>query len=168
MRLFIAINFDEPTKKKLIAVQDVLKSCGKGNFTRPENLHLTVLFLGEVNDYSAVKNSMDANFHTPVDLVFNRLGKFRNSIYWVGICDNPVLNELYNNICSDLKNEGFKVDWNERFSPHVTLGREVVLDKQPELSFEEFSMTARRISLMKSERINGRLVYSELYGKTVK
>lgn len=167
MRLFIAINFDEATKKKLIAIQDNLKTYSKGNYTRPENLHLTILFLGEVSDYSAVKKSMDANFHSCIDLVFDRVGKFRNSIYWVGIRDNPILNELYNNLCRDLKREGYKVDWNERFSPHVTLARKVVMDKQPDLSFKEFTMTAKRISLMKSERINGRLVYTELYGKTI-
>ena len=47
MRLFIAINFDEETKQSIIAVQRRLREWGRGNFSHPENLHLTLAFLGE-------------------------------------------------------------------------------------------------------------------------
>lgn len=167
MRLFIAINFDEKTKEKLLGVQNKLKAHGTGNFSRPENLHLTVLFLGEVQKYSAIQRSIDSNFHTPVELIFNKTGKFKNGLYWIGVQPNPVLNELYDKISSDLKDAGYKVDWNEHFSPHITLVREAVLNSCPDLSFETFSMTARRVSLMKSERINGSLTYTEVYGKSI-
>jgi 2'-5' RNA ligase len=130
-------------------------------------MHLTVLFLGEVQDYNDVQKSIDAHFHTAFKLTFNKTGKFRGNIYWVGIENNPVLNELYDKICSDLKNAGYKVDWNSHFSPHITLAREVVLSSQPDLTFDEFSVTARRVSLMKSERINGKLTYTEVYGKSI-
>ena len=49
MRLFVAIEFDEKTKSKMIDVQDQLRAAVlHGNFSRPENLHLTLAFLGEV------------------------------------------------------------------------------------------------------------------------
>lgn len=167
MRLFIAVNFDRETKERLLVLQQRLKECGTGNFTREENLHLTVLFLGEVKDGTAARRSIDTNFHTPVKLVFNKTGKFKNNLYWVGIRRNPVLNELYDKFCNDLKQEDDKVDGNRRFSPHITLVREAVLKSRPDLNFEEFSMVARRVSLMKSERIGGRLVYTEVYGKSI-
>ncbi len=48
MRLFIAINFDNEIKKKFTLAQDRLKQFTKGNFSHTENIHLTLVFLGEV------------------------------------------------------------------------------------------------------------------------
>ncbi|NLF28538.1 MAG: hypothetical protein GX592_11635 [Clostridiales bacterium] len=45
MRLFVAINFDSITIENIAAVQGRLKALGRGNFSRPENLHLTLAFL---------------------------------------------------------------------------------------------------------------------------
>ncbi len=51
MRLFIAINFDDNTVNSLISLQEKLKASGaQGRFTRSENLHLTLAFIGEYND----------------------------------------------------------------------------------------------------------------------
>ncbi len=166
MRLFIAMNFDKPTKDRLLAIQQKLKACGTGNFTRPENLHLTLVFLGEVQRYQAVVDSINRHFSEPIPLSFRGTGTFRGDLYWVGITPNPALNALHQNLCQDLRAAGYRIE-QRRFSPHITLGREVVVTRQPDLSFEPFSMTARRISLMKSERIQGILTYTEIYGKSV-
>ena len=48
MRLFVAINFDSITIENIAAVQGRLKALSRGNFSRPENLHMTLAFLGEV------------------------------------------------------------------------------------------------------------------------
>ena len=85
MRLFIAINFDPDTKEKLLDVQRRLKACASGNFTRPENLHLTVAFLGEVGEASDVKRAISDRFVQPVALEFDRVGTFRRDLYWVGV-----------------------------------------------------------------------------------
>ena len=51
MRLFIAIPFSEEFKGELIRVQNEMRANGvRGNFSRAENLHVTVAFLGEVED----------------------------------------------------------------------------------------------------------------------
>ncbi len=163
MRLFIAINFDEVTKEKLIDIQNKLKACGSGNFSKPENLHLTILFLGEVEDYTQVIKSINAHFNKLIELSFYKTGNFNDNIFWVGIRHNTVLYELYNNICNDLINAGFNIYQNKRFTPHVTLGRKVSLTTKPNLFFEEFSMTATSVSLMESLRINGKLKYKEIF-----
>ena len=50
MRLFIAINFNDDTHNRLIALRDELRSRSeRGNFSLPENLHLTLAFIGEVS-----------------------------------------------------------------------------------------------------------------------
>lgn len=169
MRLFIALNFDEETKDKLLSVQKQLQKYAPGNFTRRENLHLTVLFLGETESWRPVAQSMKARFITPVRLSFYRTGQFRGNIFWVGLRPEPALQTLYKDLLRDLKQAGYPLEERGEYRPHITLGREVVLPKGvlPRLPFEEFFMTARHLSLMKSERINGRLVYTELFGKSI-
>lgn len=169
MRLFIAINFDSETKSKIIDVQNKLREIAAGRFTRPENLHLTIFFLGEVEDYRAILPCMKKNFTEEIELCFSGVGSFRSNLYWIGIKENPALNRLYRNLCADLDKYGFKTDAKEIFKPHVTLAREVSVNKDiVNISFDEFKMSANRLSLMKSERINGKLTYTEIYGVSVK
>jgi len=48
MRLFIALPLTDPVLPALAELTQKLKADGiRGNFTRPENLHLTLHFLGE-------------------------------------------------------------------------------------------------------------------------
>ena len=56
MRLFIAINFDDSFKTGLLNIINTLKRNGiKGNFTLSDNLHLTLVFLGEIEHSSPSK-----------------------------------------------------------------------------------------------------------------
>src|SRR5574341_2274192 len=49
MRLFIAIEIPEETKSKMAEIQRRLKDSGvDAGWTRPEGIHLTLKFLGEV------------------------------------------------------------------------------------------------------------------------
>jgi 2'-5' RNA ligase len=164
VRLFIAINFDGKTKERLMEVQRGLSACASGNFTRPENLHLTVLFLGEVQETGEIERSMEARFTAPVSLTFDRVGTFRRDLYWVGVKPDVALNELYQWLRDDLLRAGYSGDWPDSFTPHITLARSVSLRAKLNLVFEPFSMTARRLSLMKSERIGGKLSYTEIFG----
>ena len=91
MRLFTAVNFDTETRERLLEVQDALKAQSfSGNFTRPENFHLTLVFIGEVQDdmageiASIVKGIPDIE---PFSINFNRLGCFKRGgkeLWWIG------------------------------------------------------------------------------------
>ena len=49
MRLFIAVPMSHRIRSELIGVQMQMKKLGyQGNFTRKENLHMTLAFLGEL------------------------------------------------------------------------------------------------------------------------
>ena len=51
MRTFIAIELEEETKAQLAEVQaEAEKLCRRGNYTPKENFHLTLHFLGEVQE----------------------------------------------------------------------------------------------------------------------
>ncbi len=51
MRLFVAIELDEPFRKRLIQLQSSLKAVAPDvSYTRAENLHLTLKFIGELEE----------------------------------------------------------------------------------------------------------------------
>lgn len=170
MRLFIAINFDEETRKKIIAVQQRLRVLGTGSFSRPENLHLTLAFLGEVApvQVDAVRHAMDCTAVKPMLLSFDHVGRFKRDgggIWWIGLAENRLLMSMQKELSDHLVDAGFHLE-DRRFSPHITLAREVRLTTQPEYSTllgTAISTRASTISLMRSERISGSLTYTELY-----
>ncbi|MCQ2555306.1 MAG: RNA 2',3'-cyclic phosphodiesterase [Clostridia bacterium] len=168
MRLFISINLDEETKKKILEVQDRLKSFGRGNFTKEDNLHLTLSFLGEVdvNDLPKVKRAMERVSFPKLHLRFGKTGCFRrdSELWWIGIDDNRALNTLQKKLTEELVKEGLKPD-RKRFVPHITLSREMHTGLKEGLSFKPFTYEASSISLMLSSRENGRLTYTSLYEK---
>jgi 2'-5' RNA ligase len=65
----------------------------------------------------------------------------------------------------ELISNGFKID-DKKFSPHITLGREILLKDNSVWDFKiNAAEKVNKISLMKSERINGKLVYTEVFAK---
>jgi 2'-5' RNA ligase len=175
MRLFIAINFNKEIKNSLNDNMERLKSCAtQGNFTRPENLHLTLVFLGEIvpNKTSRIKQVMDKVVAEPFVLTMGGLGRFKRrdgDIYWLGIEKSATLLSIYNQLSKELIQAGFKIEKRE-YKPHLTLGRRVILNQQ--FSKAEFEQNMRplkteidKISLMKSEQIKGKLTYTEIYAK---
>ena len=50
MRLFLAIQLSPAVREALLTAQDALRRQGRGSFPPPENLHLTLAFLGEAED----------------------------------------------------------------------------------------------------------------------
>jgi len=170
MRLFIAINFTAETKNRLLAMCEELHSASRrGRFSLPENLHLTLAFLGECNAEQAdtSKAVMDMATFAPFDLVIEGLGRFKRDggdIWWAGVRENKALTDLQRELTSGLCSRGFSLE-KRKYSPHITLGREIVTDEKPR-PIEPFGETVSRIDLMKSERINGKLTYTSIYYAT--
>ena len=166
MRLFIAINFNNETRTRLVALCNELRSSKHGRFTLPENLHLTLAFLGEcsVEQTASVKAAMDAVEIKPFDLVIERIGRFKRDdgdIWWAGIEENRALADLQSRLTEKLIAEDFSFN-KRKYNPHITLGRMVVTNVKPH-SIVPFRETVSRIDLMKSERINGILMYKSIY-----
>ena len=56
MRAFLAIELDDKTRQLLRDIQEKLKEAGvRGNYSLPDNLHLTVKFLSEINEAQVKK-----------------------------------------------------------------------------------------------------------------
>jgi len=169
MRLFIAINFPKEVKETIAEIRDILKdSALRGNFTSDENLHLTLVFLGEcdVRQAEVIKTIIKNTKFPELNLMLEKAGYFKRdggNTWWIGLKENKLLSDLQAGLSERLRQEGFILE-SRRFVPHVTIGREVRISSGfviPEI--QQLSFNISSIELMKSERINGRLVYTVIF-----
>jgi len=167
MRLFIAVNFNDDTKKGLLALRDELRSrSGRGRYSAPENLHLTLAFLGgcDVKQTAVVKAVMDEISFAPFVITIDRVGRFKREggdLWWAGVQEGEALSKLHGDLTDRLMTAGFALD-KRRFNPHVTLGREVKANAAS-WPIRPFGETVTSIELMKSERIDGKLTYTAIH-----
>ena len=164
MRLFIAIQFEENILDALTDFQADLKSQGvTGNYTRRENLHITLAFVGDYGNPDEVLEAMEQVDFRPIEISLDGVGSF-GELFWVGLTDNPQLMGYVKRLRRELSEQGIPFD-KKRFSPHITLirkyscrgGRVIAVSDPP-----KGSMTATRVSLMRSERGKNGMIYTEL------
>lgn len=180
MRVFIGIELDESMKEYIFKNQQIVKNNSvKGNYSRKENFHLTLRFIGEVNDVQIddLKKTIDetAKISSTFKLKSGELGYFprkNKKIIWVGISEGQrSLQQLFNVLENNLQKHGFERD--ERgFKPHITIAREVILnmDFKPlteKVKIENRDIPVNKISLMESTRIDGKLTYRPIYTKNL-
>lgn len=174
MRLFIAINFSEEVKNKILDIINKFKEDTlSGRFVSREHMHLTIEFLGEIkeNDIEKIKAAMDNISVPPTSLRLDRIDSFKGrngDIYWIGIEENREVLDIKSQIYNMLKDD-FKLD-KRKFTPHLTIGRNVKINKysNPNIFLEDkdrISIPVYQIDLMKSEQINGILTYTNIYSK---
>lgn len=164
MRLFIAIPFPERIKNALSYLQQDMKDCGmKGNYTKEENFHLTLAFIGEYNNPDFVMDALEGIEFDPFYLELDGFGNF-GDLYWAGIKDDGQLKNVVKRIRHALAENGIPFD-KKRFSPHVTIVRRAVFTDNPD-SFQIYvpdeGMKVNSISLMRSDRGKNGMIYTEV------
>lgn len=163
MRVFIAIRFTQAFKEPIFEAQDALRDNGvRGNFTLPENLHLTLAFIGETDRVDDIKAAVKEVVFEPFEIKTGRLGCFngRSKVIWLGIDGEKKLKAITAELRKNLDIR--EIDYAKgRFQPHITLVRQPS-DMPLDIDIESANMTVKEISVMKSERISGRLVYTAL------
>ncbi len=161
MRAFIAIHFTDNIIRSLTNAQDELKIYDKyANYTRRENLHLTLAFIGETDRINDITEIMHSCSVPQFSITVSGHGKFGNLI-WAGIEKNDQLEAFAYNLQENLRRNGFDIE-KRKFKPHITLAREARIPEGASLSIPRATMTAKSFSLMKSERIKGKIVYTEV------
>ncbi len=161
MRLFIAINLSAEMKKALMSVKEqLIKSGVRGNFTKEENLHLTLAFIGEYDDIGAVLRAIRSVPFEPFSLSTDGLGSF-GDLWWAGLKSQSGLRTYVEALRRALGEAGIPFD-SKRFSPHITLVRRASKNVLPAVSVPKVTMTACRVSLMRSERTPSGMVYTEI------
>lgn len=133
-RLFIAAELPEGVLKAISAVQDDLKRRLPGHalrWTRPEGIHLTLKFLGDVApgrvDELADALARAAADRRRIDLAVEGLGCFPNPrrprVLWLGIGGEVAkLRLLQQAVEAETTPLGFPSE-GRAFSPHLTLAR---------------------------------------------
>ncbi|MEE8517047.1 MAG: RNA 2',3'-cyclic phosphodiesterase [Alphaproteobacteria bacterium] len=125
IRLFVAIELPEAVKAELARL------CGGvpgAKWVKPENLHLTMRFIGEVNEDAAndIAAVLDQIRAPSFNLVLSGVGQFSSHrtprVLWVGVEKNESLVYLTGKVESALVRAGVSPD-RRRFSPHITLAR---------------------------------------------
>ncbi len=130
MRLFVALGLPGAVRRDLADVQARLGAGGAVRWVRPESMHLTLKFLGEVPESRAPLASEAvlevAGRHPVLDLDLGGLGRFpsrgRPRVFWMGVGDAPALARLHEDVEKTLVGEGFSRD-PKPFKAHITLGR---------------------------------------------
>jgi 2'-5' RNA ligase len=130
-RLFIALPLDQPVRESLNKTADFLKvNSDYLKIVPSENFHITMKFLGELNDKTAAliaesfaKIKFDQN---RIPFSIKGLGMFRNNsegVVWAGIeSDMKSLKKIQRVIESFTTSFGYEKD-RRNFIPHVTLAR---------------------------------------------
>ena len=129
MRTFIALELPDAFADEVAELSRQLAAICEGRFVADENHHLTLAFLGEV-DEAGVRSAMDALETAcagmgPVELVAEGLGTFgrgRATTLWLGIRRSGELELLARRVREELAARGLTYDEKD-FLPHITLAR---------------------------------------------
>lgn len=125
IRLFVALPLPEDTRE---ALSDLAGGIPGARWTPPENYHLTLRFIGEVEPWRAeeVDEALAAIRARPFDLALAGVGTFekggRVSALWVGAERSEALGHLQAKVETALQRIGLEPE-RRRFAPHVTLAR---------------------------------------------
>jgi len=137
VRIFVAVEIDEVVRRKAASVSAGLRAALEQSRDRrgvawvvPQNLHITLQFLGETDASraKAVADRLAPPFDTPpFDVAVAGLGTFPPSgpprVIWLGVTDGAAqLSALYRAVALRLDGLGFPRDARP-FHGHLTLGR---------------------------------------------
>jgi len=130
MRLFVALAIPSALRTQLAGLAGGIPGA---KWVAPENYHLTLRFIGEVEPWRAqeVDEALAAIRARPVELSLRGLGTFekagRIQALWVGVERSEGLAHLQRKVETALQRIGLEPE-RRGFAPHVTLAR---TDKAP-------------------------------------
>jgi 2'-5' RNA ligase len=125
IRLFVALALPAAIKAQLALLSGGIPGA---KWVPPENYHLTLRFIGEVESWKAEEvDEALANIRAkPFELSLRGLGTFekggRISALWVGVEKTEALGFLQSKVETALQRIGLEPE-RKRFAPHVTLAR---------------------------------------------
>ena len=140
-----------------------------GTFVPLENFHITLEFLSErdEDEIAIIKRVMDDLNNRSFSITLKGvIGSFKTKertkrTYFIEMEKAMELNEIQWTLHQKLEEAGFTLE-KRKYHPHVTIVRNGFLSKSLP-TFPSFTEKVDSICLMKSERINGRMVYTPMY-----
>lgn len=134
MRTFVAIELPGDLKEKIGLFEKEIEKFVPLRFVAPKNLHLTLFFLGEIEEtklsevVEAVKagtreiNKVCCSAIKPFYLFLGKPEFFPHGLWLEVEGQVEVLEKLYQQISKELKTRNFKLE-TRPFSAHITIGR---------------------------------------------
>ena len=148
-------------KAALISIQEQLKEHHiRGNYSRPENLHLTLAFIGEYSDPDTVLEALSSEKFAPFELHLKGIGSFEG-LWWAGLSASEELKACAAKVRHCLSSADIPFD-RKKFSPHITLIRKPSKPEIPQIIVPNVSFTVKEFSLMRSDRGRRGVIYTEL------
>ena len=177
MRSFIAIDIPEEIKEKIMMVAKELEEKIKGNakFVERENLHITLKFLGEIeeNKVQEIKKIINSISISPFRIKLRGIGVFPNEnfirVIWIG-GESKELEKIVDHLNKELE-KNLKIRTEEqKFTIHLTIARvkskiniSDFLDKYKNYEFGEFEVSdINQIKLKKSTLTPKGPIYEDL------
>jgi 2'-5' RNA ligase len=130
MRLFVAMDPTAAVREAIVQFCEKVKpALSDARWVRPEGIHVTLKFIGEVDDSKvpAIRDALSAvHSAARVELSFHGVGFFpearRPRVFWAGVEASPSLAEIVAQIESRLEPLGIARE-SRKFQPHLTLAR---------------------------------------------
>ncbi len=161
MRLFIALPVAADARRALEETQAALRQQGvRGRFPPPENHHLTLVFLGSVEDPAPAIEAMQRVPVPRTALRFDRLTLFGDVLVAL-MKKSDALERYVRALRAALDDAGIGYD-RKAFRPHITLCRKPALPC-PDFRLRPFERGLRGLRLPTAE---ARLTASDLSGET--
>jgi len=159
MRLFIAVELPQEVKDIVMKFENVLSNFKDLRFVHPDNMHLTLSFIGEVPDADAdvIRHKLRNIRFNPFTLKTRKFGFFPSAnkirVVWIGLERNEDFFKLQHDI-----RELF--DHKEKFMPHITIARardviimdaHLIYDAAEKITYDELGFQVERFALFCSE-----------------
>ena len=124
IRAFAAIPVPEDVTDALEVVQDDLPV---GRPVLPENMHITLVFLGDVRepDLEEVHLAFETVRARPFEVALSGLGQFGGAaprLIYAAVADNPALRHLHAKLEQAVRGAGLEIS-TRRFVSHVSIAR---------------------------------------------
>ncbi len=176
MRCFIAVDVSSEVKEELRKAEKELNNLDSGTrlkLVNPENLHITIRFLGDLTDIqiNKVKEALKKVKFEPFKVKLNNFGVFPSlnfvRVVWVDVLPKEQLIELEKKISAALECVGFESTKN--FETHITLARvKYIKDKKNfidglnKMNIKPIEFEIKNFSLKKSTLTKEGPIYEDI------
>jgi RNA 2',3'-cyclic 3'-phosphodiesterase len=180
MRIFIALDIPAEIRARITEYMDRARGYApQARWARPEGLHVTLKFVGEVSDAKVqeIKDGLAVVKAQPFEVKFSGAGFFPTAksprVFWIGVEGGAALAQLARAVDNVTHQAGIAKE-ERAFSPHLTLARaaagsgsthqlrplQYLLEKEAAPQFG--TMTAQEFWLYRSELARGGSKYTKL------
>jgi RNA 2',3'-cyclic 3'-phosphodiesterase len=166
-RIFIAIEIPEEIKEEIIQIQKQLPEF-KGKLTEIENLHVTLKFLGEIEEekIEEIKKRLREIKFKGFESKIDKIGFFDNSdrgVIWIHVANCEELQKEVDNSLYGL------FEKEKRFMSHLTIARtkeikdkKIFLEELEKIKISPLGFSVKEFVLKESIPLEGKHIYKDL------